>query len=260
VLVVARNAQQYFGEMVIELFPNGVAKLLSWYVLPPFRGLGIGKELLSQTEKVLRKNKFVSINLNYRSDWTNTTTFEHILTKRKWDSPKTKTYLCKSDMDTILKAPWMHKLKLPEGLELFLWKDITQEEKQEILRKKQTENWYPDILNPFQYETKMDLGSSTGLRYNGKIIGWMITHRLKPDTVEFTAAFVDQNALGGGLRKQSLFLPILAKSLNYLKEDGSKYGIWQMQVDNPSIQKFVDKFLKPYLISFVESKISYKVL
>lgn len=260
VIVVARNAQQYIGATVIELHPNGIAKLLSWYVLPPFRGLGIGKELLIQTEKVLHKNKFVSINLNYRSDWTNATTFEYILEKRKWETPKTLTYFCKSSMDIIIDAPWMHKLQLPKGMELFLWKEVTQKEKQEILHKKQTQNWYPNVLSPFQHENKMDLATSVGLKYEGEIIGWMITHRLKSDTVEFTAAFVDQNALGGGLRKQSLFLPILAKSLNYLKEDGSKYGIWQMQVDNPSIQKFVDKFLKPYLISFVESKVSYKVL
>ncbi len=145
-------------------------------------------------------------------------------------------------------------------MEVFLWKEITQQEKQEILQKKQKQNWYPDILSPFQHEAKMDLATSAGLRYKGKIVGWMITHRLKPDTVEFTAAFVDQGAAGGGLRKQSLFLPILVKAIHFFREDGAKYGIWQMQVGNPSIQKFVDKFLKPYLISFVESKVSYKVL
>lgn len=258
-IVVAQNDNQPIGSIVVELQPNRVAQLLSWYILPPFRKLGIGKELLSQTEKLLRKNKFESIHLEYRSDWKSVTYLEQILNQRKWENPQTKTYLCKSSMDVILKAPWMNKLSLPEGMELFLWKNTTQEEKNEILHKKQTQNWYPDHLSPFQHEANMDFTSSTGLRYNGKIIGWMITHRLQFDTVEFTSAFVDQNAVNG-LYKQSLFLPVLTKALLYLKEDGAKYGIWQMQVDNPSIHKFVDKFLKPYLISFVESKFSYKVL
>ena len=260
VIVVAKNQQQYIGAIILETHPNGVAKIVSWYVLPPFRNLGIGKELLSRSEKLLRKNKFNSIHGEYRSDWKSISAFEHILQTRKWEEPKIKVYLCKSSMDVILKAPWMNKLSLPKGMELFLWKNITQEEKNEILHKKQTQNWYPEHLSPFQHENRMDLATSIGLKFQGKIVGWMITHRLKADTAEFTAAFIDQDLAGGGLRKQSLFLPVLAKSLHYLREDGAKYGIWQMQVDNPSIHKFVDKFLKPYLISFVESKFSYNVL
>ncbi|WP_375562850.1 TIGR03032 family protein [Bernardetia sp. OM2101] len=259
IIINAQNDNQQIGTAIIELQPNGSAQLLSWYILPPFRKMGIGRELLSQSEKLLRKNKFNSIHLEYRSDWTSLSTFEHILKQKKWEEPKAKVYLCKSSMDVILKAPWMNKFNLPTGMELFLWKDVTQEEKNEILKKKETQNWYPDYLSPFQHEANIDITSSTGLRYKGKIIGWMITHRIQSDTVEFTSAFIDQNSVAG-LNKKSLFLPVLTKALLYLKEDGAKYGIWQMQVDNPSIHKFVDKFLKPYLISFVEAKFSYKVL
>ncbi|AFM04509.1 TIGR03032 family protein [Bernardetia litoralis DSM 6794] len=260
IVIVAKNTQHYVGALFIELHPNKVGKILSWFVLPPFRGLGIGKELFTRAEKLLRRNKFNSVHLEYRSDWKSISTFEGILERNKWEKPKPKLYLCKSSIDIISKAPWMKKLSLPQDIELYLWKYTTQEEKNKILQRKQSNNWYPDHLSPFQHENNMDLTTSVGLKFNGEIIGWMITHRLRDDTVEFTAAFVDQNAAGGGLRKQSLFLPVLASSLQYLRADGAKYGIWQMQIDNPSIQKFTEKFLKPYLISFVESKFSYKVL
>ncbi len=88
VMVVARNAQQYIGATLIELYPNGVAKLLSWYVLPPFRGMGIGKELLSQTEKALRQNKFMSINVSYRSDWKSADSFRTYFSKKKLGNSK----------------------------------------------------------------------------------------------------------------------------------------------------------------------------
>ncbi len=243
-IVVAKNQEQHIGAIIIELFSNSVAKVSSWYVLPPFRGLGIGKELLARSEKVLRKNKFNSVHTEYRSDWKSVLSFEHILKERKWEAPQTKVYLCKASIDIISKAPWMSRLELPQEMEIELWKNITQEEKKTILQKKQTQNWYPDHLNPFQHEENMDLATSVGLKFRGEIIGWMITHRLKADTVEFTAAFVDKDLTGGGLRKQSLFLPLLTKSLHYLREDGAKYGIWQMHVDNSSIHKFTNKFLK----------------
>jgi uncharacterized protein (TIGR03032 family) len=257
-VVVAQNNEQPVGLTVLDIQPDRVAQLVSWQVAPSFRNLGIGKELLRKTEKILRQNKLNSIYAKYRSDWNSVPTFEHILATKKWEAPQTKLYFCKSSMDIMLKAPWMTELELPEGMELFLWKNLTQEEKKQIIHKKQTQDWYPTHLDPFQHEDKMDLTSSTGLRYKGEVIGWMITHRLKPDTVEFTAAFVDENATG--LRKQSLFLPVLAKSIHFVNEEGIKYGIWQMQVNNSSMQKFLDKFLKPYLISFTESKVIYKVL
>lgn len=261
--IIAKNHQQYLGAIIVENLNNGTAKILSWYVLPPFRGLGIGKNLLEQTNKILRKNKFQSMHLSFRSDWKNAEATENILKKQKWEAPQTGVYICKIPYDSyheIIQTAWGKRATLPEDIELFNWKDLTQKERERIINKKVTENWFEDSVYPFQSEDKIDYATSTGFKYKGEVIGWMITHRSKSDTVEFSAAFVDQNYKGGGLRKNSLFLPLLLKSIELGSKDGAKYGTWQISHQNKTMLKFTEKFLKPYLTTFTELKFAYKVL
>ncbi|PIY12023.1 MAG: TIGR03032 family protein [Flexibacter sp. CG_4_10_14_3_um_filter_32_15] len=254
-LVVARNHQQYIGAIIIEAKTNGTASIISWYVLPPYRGLGVGKNLLLHAEKILKKSNFQSVNLNFRSDWANYDATKHLLSYFKWENPITKVYICKASHETILNAPWLNMAKVPKGMKIFLWKDLTPQEENEILEKKRSQNWFGDNVTPFQNDEVKDLTTSVGFRYNGQVAGWMITHRTKPDTVEFTAAFVDPE-----LQRQGYFLPILAEAIKYSVNGGAKYGIWQMEANNSSIHQFVEKFLKPYLITFTELKFSFKIL
>jgi len=262
-MVVARNHQQYIGAILVENLDNGVSKIISWYVLPPYRNLGVGKKLLAYTEKTLRKSNFENVHLTFRSDWKSMDVITQTLLTQKWEEPKTSLYICKISYDfytELMQTEWARKAKLPEDIELFLWKDITKEERQKIVDKKQKENWFEDAVFPFQNEDRTDYSTSTGFKYKGEVIGWMITNRSLSDTVEFSAAFMDQNYKGGSLRKQSLFLPLLLKSIELGSQTGAKYGIWQIAHQNQTMVRFVEKFLKPYLTTFAELKFAYKVL
>jgi uncharacterized protein (TIGR03032 family) len=259
-VLIAQENNRQIGAIVVESNPNQTLKIVSWYVLPPFRGQGIGKKLLQSVEKIGRKNNFQSINLEYRSDWTNIPAFEHLLEANKWEKPRIKTYMCKASADTILTAPWLKNMELPTDITIEKWSSITEEEKKQIHLRRQNENWFPDSLSPFQYEDKIDYSTSMVCRYKEIIIGWLITHRIKSDTIEFTTAFIDYKSAGGGLRKQSLFLPVLINAIKKGLESGAKYGIWQMEPNNEMIKHFIEKFLQPYLISLIERKFSLKLL
>ncbi len=262
-MVIAHNHQQYIGAILVENLDNGISKIISWYVLPPYRNLGVGKKLLTYTEKTLRKSGFENVHLTFRSDWKSIDTITQTLLDQKWEEPKTSLYICKISYDSypqLMQTDWANKAKLPEDIELFLWKDITKEERQKIIDKKQKENWFEDAVFPFQNEDRIDYSTSTGFKYKGEVIGWMITNRSLPDTVEFSAAFIDQNYKGGGLRKQSLFLPLLLKSIELGSQTGAKYGIWQIAYQNKTMVKFVEKFLKPHLVTFTKLKFAYKLI
>ncbi|WP_338790089.1 TIGR03032 family protein [Bernardetia sp. MNP-M8] len=258
-MLIAHNGQHKVGCIVVEAMPNKVGRILSWYVIPPYRSMGIGKELLIKAEKIIRKVKLQGIIMDYVSDWTQKDTIEAILAKQKWEKPIAKLSLCKASNDSISKAPWLKNLPpLPSTMEIGMWKDVTNEEKKIIQEKKNTQDWYPDIVSPFQSPHLVSLDTSVILRYNNEIVGWIITHKIKADTIEFTGSFVDFKILG--LQKRSLLLQLCKKAISLVLEEGYKYGIWQIPQDHKTMFRFVEHFLKPYLINFTEQKVSYKAL
>lgn len=259
IMLIAHNGHHQVGAITLETLPNKVGKILSWYVIPPYRGLGIGKELLIKVQKIAQKAKLQGLVIDYVSDWTQKDIIEAIIQKQKWEKPIVKLSLCKASNDSISNAPWLKNLTdLPSTMEFGMWKDVTNEEKIIIQEKKNIQDWYPNIVSPFQSPQFVNLETSVVLRHNKKIAGWMITHSVKKDTIEFTAAFVDSKELG--LQKKSLLLQLCKYSINLFLEEGYKYGIWQIQQENKTMFRFVDHFLKPYLINFTEQKVAYKAL
>ncbi|WP_338761467.1 TIGR03032 family protein [Bernardetia sp. ABR2-2B] len=258
-MLVAHNGQHKVGCLVVEAMPNKIGRVLSWYVIPPYRNLGIGKELLLKAEKIIRKVKLQGIIMDYVSDWTQKDTIEAILQKQKWEKPIVKLALCKASNDSISNAPWLQNLPaLPPSMEIGMWKDVTNEEKKVIQEKKNSQDWYPNIVSPFQSPHLVSLDTSVVLRHEGEIVGWIITHNTKKDTIEFTGSFVDFKDLG--LQKRSLLLQLCKRAINLTLEEGYKYGIWQIPQDHSTLFRFVELFLKPYLITFTEQKVAYKAL
>ena len=45
-------------------------------------------------------------------------------------------------------------------------------------------------FTPFTQEDKIEPLNSLGLRYKDKVIGWMINHRIAPDTIRYTQMYV----------------------------------------------------------------------
>ncbi|WP_291724382.1 TIGR03032 family protein [Bernardetia sp.] len=257
--IIAHNGQHQVGCLILEALPNGVGKVLSWYIIPPYRSLGIGKELLIKAQNIAKKVKLQGLAMDYVSDWTQKDVIEAIIDKQKWEKPIVKLSLCKASNDSINTAPWLKKLPpLPLNMEIGMWKDVTEVEKKVILEKKKKQDWYPEIVSPFQSPHLISLDTSVVLRREGKIVGWIITHKIKEDTIEFTGSFVDFKSLG--LQKKSLLIHLISKAVNCFLDAGYKYGIWQIPQDHNTMFRFTDKFLKPYLISFTEQKVAYKPL
>lgn len=262
-VILAHNNQHQVGAIVIEALQNNkVGKVLSWYVIPPFRGLGIGKQLLSWGEKALRKNKFDSILLEYRSDWKSINSFEHILESKKWTTPKANLYFHKFSFDSyqeLANNDWNKSLKLPTDFEIVLWSDLKTKELEKIKQKKTTLDWYPNQVSPFNHQAQIDTTTSTALKYKSEVVGWMITHRTKKDTVEHTALFVDPKSNQNLSNTSSLALSLIMTSARLGNEQGVKYGIWQIEVGNRTMIKFINRFLKPYLLTFTENKFTLKI-
>jgi len=159
----------------------------------------------------------------------------------------------KTTTDTIANAPWMKRTSLPVAYRLFPWQEITSSER--IALQQQTNPWIPPMLMPFQHEQNLESLNSLGLRYQGEIVGWMITHRLDPDTIRYTAGFVRPD-----LQKLGRFISLLANAIQIQIDAKIPYCIWTSPLEFSGMVHFVKKHMSPYLTSLEESRGSHRSL
>ena len=119
-----------------------------------------------------------------------------------------QSLICKTDR-RIENAPWPTEIIWPDGFEVFPWVDLTPADEEDMRRRQEEEDgWYPEYLKPFQVERLLEPANSVGLRHEGQVVGWMITHRTAPDTVQYTSLFLDRKVRGQGLA-----LPLVAEAV-----------------------------------------------
>ena len=99
-------------------------------------------------------------------------------------------------------------------------------------------------FNPFTQEDKIETLNSLGLRYKDKVIGWMINHRIAPDTIRYTQMYVHPDYQP--LSRSILFL---AKSIGIQFREAKEVpkGTFRVETHNTPMVKFVHRRLAPYL-------------
>ncbi len=188
---------------------------------------------------------------------------ERLLEKCGWKLPNPRQLICTSkgeDVERMMKSDWMNHYRLPKGFAIFPWTEVTQEELEEIRGWPDDPPYYHGGLSPFMKDDEeFEPVNSLGLRYKGKIAGWMITIRVAPDTVRYDRLFVRKE-----FQRMARAIPLLAESIRrqYTHEGHipSKGGIWRTQADNTPMVRFIRKRMGPYLTSLIETKESFKPL
>jgi hypothetical protein len=89
-----------------------------------------------------------------------------------------------------VNCPWWGRGRLPEGGEMFMWKDLTAAERAHMMKTHAETPWIDPLLEPWICDARADPISSVGMRVNGEVLGWVINHRAPPNFVVFTTAFV----------------------------------------------------------------------
>jgi GNAT superfamily N-acetyltransferase len=256
VAIAASDSDLPVGLVLAEILPDGKsAEVLSIFVLQKYRGRQVGTSLLIRLEEELFSRGCTSVNLVYTTGKSTTLHLEHLLEKCNWTVPKPRMIVCKSTTDKIADAPWMQKSTLPAAYTVFPWVEITAEERLAIAQQQAAEPWIPPQLIPFDSEQDLEPLNSIGLRYQGQVVGWVITHRLAPDTIRYTCSFVRQD-----LQKMGRIIPLYVKAIKLQAKAGIPNGIWTVPFIYTSMVSFVQKRMAPYMISIEESKTSWKSL
>jgi uncharacterized protein (TIGR03032 family) len=231
---------QVIGAAVAEVQPDTIsAELLSLLVVKEHRGRGVGKTLLSAMEQSLADTGCKKLEIHYRTDWTSLPVIEHLLEGRGWEAPRDKTVVFKIDIQDLAGAPWLEQsqtFEFPAGFTIFPWIELTLGERNEIIKRQEEQPWFPPEVTPFQEEDILEPLTSLGLRYQGQVVGWMITHRTGTDIIQYTSLFISPEFLRKGLARA-----LMAESMKLQIAAGVPDFVWMVDVRNEPMMKFIDR-------------------
>lgn len=256
----ASHQGRFIGLALAEVLPAGdVARVLSLFVAPEHRRKGVGTSMLAHLEHALAREGCTHATLSYRSNWPSAPVLKRLLEKRGWPPAGARLLICKTSTERIAEAPWLDDVTLPKGFSVFPWTELRSEEEAAMQRRQREEDggWYPRTLTPFQAEERLEPLNSLGLRRNGEVVGWMITHRTAPDTIQYTSLF-----LAPELQGQGYGLPLLAEAIRrqVAVAEEIPHGIFQVEVENEPMTRFLNRYLRPYMVSLADLRRSRKRL
>jgi len=232
------------------------AEVLSIFVEHSYRRMGIGAALLIRLEEYLINRDYASVELVYTTGEDASSPVEGLLAKCNWAQTASRMMLCKGKAATIMTAAWMKRYsQLPSTYSIIPWIEISEAERQDIQRSQMLKHWIPDDLVPFHHEAKLETLNSLALRYNGKVLGWVINHRLSPETIRYSCSFVRAD-----LQKLGRIISLYAEAGRRQLSANVPNCIWTVPVFHESMARFVRKRWVPYLSSLQETKGSFKRL
>ena len=243
--------------VLAEIWPHiNFARIHSIFVLPTYRCHGIGTVLLARLEKELLSRGCNKIKIRCKTGKPITIALERLLQKCNWSLPKPIRIVCKSDWDTIANAPWLYiKYRIPRDMVIFPWAEITTQERALLQQTQKAKPWIEEGLNPFQHEENFEPLNSLGLRYQGQVVGWLLTERIAPDTISYDCMYVQED-----FQRMGRGIALVVHAIQLQAQAQISRGIWYVDVENVPMICFVKKRMASYLTSIEEVCESFKLL
>ena len=218
------------------------AELLSVYVLPEARTVGVATELLRGLETDLKAAGAKTIGGTYMTSNPTIPSLERVLGKLGFSAPERRTVAVRFTPEEARKTPWYSRAKVPDGGVVFPWTELTAAERAAMQRSQAERHWIHPDLEPWRFDEGFDPISSVGLRMpDGQVVGWVINHRIAPAAVRFTVSFIrDDLARRGGI------FCLYVASIERLEGTGI-YGTFVTAQQFPAMQRFVLKRCAPYI-------------
>ena len=214
---IARAGGLPAGLVVAELptADRPSAELLSVLVNADMRGLGIATALIAGIERDLMRLGSTELTAVYMAGKPGIDALERVLQKRGFSPPQLRKVVVQATPEEVSRTDWYRRAVLPSSCTIFPWADLPREEYEALKRSQDAAPWIPQILEPWSCGEHVDAVSSVGLRKQGAVVGWVITHRVPPNLVRYTSCFVRAD-----LQRWGLMLPLLVASVDRLLGTG----------------------------------------
>lgn len=217
-------------------------KLHHIFVQPAYRGKHLGHQLLDRLQLEAKNEGGRYYTFEYKIETPETPALEKVLTDCGWNTGKPFIIECRYNSYTF-DPPWIHThYKFPDSMQVFPWVKLSDRERQQILYDARR-GVIPIAVSPFLEEELIEPLNSLGLRSQGRVIGWVITHRTDPDTILYRSLYVERSFhfLGPGGK-------LLIDSMLIQKKHPIKWAVFELPLTQvrPAWIQFVQKRLVPY--------------
>lgn len=182
-----------FSSMDPQTYTGSIETL---YVLGKYRNQGIGSTLMEMIEKLLVKKGCKKLQIKYRKPVNSEeSVIEKIIKKSGWEKPRAVEIFFKlKDWQGILSASWMD-MPISPSCQFFHWRDLSDEDIRLLKEEEKSSSKGEEYVSPFIKED-FDSDTSLGLRYNGKIAGWIITRGLSDEVILFAILCIKKDFQG----------------------------------------------------------------
>jgi GNAT superfamily N-acetyltransferase len=196
---------------------DAVPEILSIFVLADWRGRGVATALVGALEEALRARGQARVGAVWMTGKSDIAAVEHILVKRGWVPPVTRTISVRFTPEEAARTPWFQRVKLPAAkYEMFPWTELRDDERDRIRQSHDATPWIARGLEHWKHDRDgFDPISSLGLRYEGAVVGWVINHRISEGCVRFTCSFMRSD-----LSRRGRMLPLYTESIERLAAAG----------------------------------------
>ncbi|UQZ36995.1 hypothetical protein C2I18_27755 [Paenibacillus sp. PK3_47] len=151
---------------------GGRAKVLGVTVDSEYRRQGIGRRLMSELGRAVRRNGASSLFTEYIAGTETESAEAEYLTSCGFSPPRPGIYICSGPFQAALQLDWASRLSLPEDFILDSFTTLTDDERSNLNLGEG--DWYPAELHPFAEEEFIDYERSLIMRHRNRIAGWMI--------------------------------------------------------------------------------------
>ncbi len=208
-------------------------EVISLWVPAENRRRGIAARLLEAMESGLASRGATEAELAFRAGWPSSKAMRRLLASLGWSDPEPRLRLGTLD-ERMLPTARRLRRPLPEGYELFPWTELSAQEKRDIVERQRRDPWYPPDFDPFALEEWLEEATSVGLRHEGRVVGWLVSHRVGPDVVQHSRLWVEpgHRPLGEGL-------PLVIEVFLRQMEAGIPRGIFQADAGNRRMEKLM---------------------
>ena len=217
------------------------AELLSLFVAKDSRREGIGRALLARLDAELKAAGIRSVQAVYTNGKPSTPALEALLADAGWSEPIVRQHFFRADLAQLQSAPWIQEMRTPKGYEIFPWTELKAHEEAELLRSQAEDPWFPELLSPFQDAELFEAAGSVGLRHQGRVVGWMIAHRIAPSLLRYSHLYVakEHQSFGRGVA-------LVAHAVRGVRPAGTWEAICSVPQEFPTWLKFVKRRIAPY--------------
>lgn len=248
---------QPVGLLIGSLFPiTHTSEIYSLFVKEEWRNHGIATQLLAKVEQAAIAAKCITIIHKYNVIDTTTPALEQAFQNNQWKPSYLFMIVLHFDAYDFFPVWEQKQFSHAEGFTEFPWKDLTEEERN-TLKHQEKQYRFSASVSPFREEHMMDSTNSLGLRYNGEVVGWMVTHRIKPDTIRYSALYIDN-----AFQFQGHAIKLLIDSIELQRISRVRWACLELnlgQVES-SWRRFVERRLVPFTDKVIQIKCGWKDL